>query len=160
MKPASSTTAYAATSVHATTFAVLFAISFCHLLNDMMQSLLSAIYPQLKESLELNFAQVGIISATYQLTASMLQPLVGLYSDKHPLPPTNTGHLGFWWDMLVVAIFSVVIYFWAMRTKLPREETLILVNKQAGEQELQPPVVKALSMPYPVLAVFDALPRK
>jgi len=86
VKPASSTTAYAATSVHATTFAVLFAISFCHLLNDMMQSLLSAIYPQLKESLALNFAQVGIISATYQLTASLLQPLVGLYSDKHPLP--------------------------------------------------------------------------
>src|SRR5882672_2817191 len=86
VKPATSTTAYAATSVHATTFAVLFAISFCHLLNDMMQSLLSAIYPQLKESLELNFAQVGIISATYQLTASLLQPLVGLYSDKRPLP--------------------------------------------------------------------------
>jgi amino acid transporter len=57
-------------------------------------------------------------------------------SDKHPLPPTNTGNLGFWWDMLVVAIFSVVIYMWAMRTKLPREETLLLVNKQAGENEL------------------------
>src|SRR5258705_10230247 len=86
VKPASSSAAYAEASVHATTFAVLFAISFCHLLNDMMQSLLSAIYPQLKESLELNFAQVGIISASYQLTASLLQPLVGFCSDKRPLP--------------------------------------------------------------------------
>ena len=57
-------------------------------------------------------------------------------SDKHPLPPTNTFHIGFWWDMLVVAAFSVAIYFWAMYTKLPRDEMLLLVNKQAGEQEL------------------------
>ena len=63
----------------------------------------------------------------------------GQYSgarDEHPLPPTNTGHIGFWWDMLVVAAFSVAIYLWAMRTKLPRDEMLLLVNQQAGEQEL------------------------
>ena len=53
-------------------------------------------------------------------------------SDKHPLPPTNTFHIGFWWDILVVAVFSVVIYYWAMRTKLSREEMLALVNRQAG----------------------------
>jgi amino acid transporter len=53
-------------------------------------------------------------------------------SDKHPLPPTNTFHIGFWWDILVVAAFSVVIYFWAMRTKLPREQMLALVNRQAA----------------------------
>ena len=77
-----------------TTYEVLFAISFCHLLNDMMQSLLASIYPQLKATLELNFAQVGFITATYQLTASLLQPLVGLYSDRRPIPslmPTGTG---------------------------------------------------------------------
>src|SRR5215510_3679004 len=73
-------------SVHVTTFAILFAISLCHLLNDMMQSLLQAIYPNLKATLELNFAQVGLISATYQLTASLLQPIVGAYSDRHPIP--------------------------------------------------------------------------
>ena len=55
MKPAQSSTAFAETPVHATTFAVLFAISFCHLLNDMMQSLLAAIYPSLKDGLELEF---------------------------------------------------------------------------------------------------------
>ena len=57
-------------------------------------------------------------------------------SDTHPLPPTNTGHIGFWWDMLIVAVFSVVIWFWAMRTKLPREEMLALVNRQADQPEL------------------------
>ncbi len=57
-------------------------------------------------------------------------------SDKHPLPPTNTFHIGFWWDILVVAGFSVAIYFWAMYTRLPRDEMLLLVNRQAGENEL------------------------
>ena len=82
----STSSAVADGMIHGTTFIVLFAVSFCHFLNDMMQSLLSAIYPQLKDNLGLNFAQVGMISMTYQLTASLLQPLVGLYSDKRPIP--------------------------------------------------------------------------
>jgi amino acid transporter len=57
-------------------------------------------------------------------------------SDKHPLPPTNTFHIAFWWDILVVAAFSLAIYYWAMYTRLPRDEMLLLVNRQAGEQEL------------------------
>ena len=57
-------------------------------------------------------------------------------SDKHPLPPTSTGNLPFWWDMLVVAGFSLAIYFWAMATRLPRQEMLDLVNRQSGEDEL------------------------
>jgi amino acid transporter len=56
-------------------------------------------------------------------------------SDTHPLPPTNTGNIPFWWDMLIVAAFSLAIYFWAMATRLPRDEMLELVNKQSGEQE-------------------------
>lgn len=86
MKPLATPSAYSESSVHVTTYAVLFAIGLCHLLNDMMQSLLAALYPDLKQSLELNFAQVGLISATYQITASLLQPLVGLYSDRRPIP--------------------------------------------------------------------------
>lgn len=78
--------ALADTSLHVTAFTVLFAISFCHLLNDMMQSLLSALYPDLKARLELNFEQVGLITMTYQVTASILQPVVGLISDKRPMP--------------------------------------------------------------------------
>ena len=57
----------------------------------------------------------------------------GAASEKHPLPPTNTGNIPFWWDMLVVAGFSLIIYFWAMRVKLPRNEMIDLVNRQAGE---------------------------
>ena len=56
----------------------------------------------------------------------------GVYSGGAKAPPVNTGHIHFWWDMLVTAVFSLAIYYWAMRTKLPREEMLALVNKQAG----------------------------
>jgi FSR family fosmidomycin resistance protein-like MFS transporter len=65
---------------------ILLAISFCHLLNDTVQSVLPAIYPMLKASFHLDFGQVGLIALTLQLTASLLQPVVGLYTDKHPQP--------------------------------------------------------------------------
>ncbi len=64
---------------------ILTALSFCHLLNDMMQSLLPAIYPILKTTFALDFGQVGLITLTNQLTASLLQPLVGTYTDRRPL---------------------------------------------------------------------------
>jgi MFS transporter, FSR family, fosmidomycin resistance protein len=67
-------------------YKVLVAISVCHLLNDMMSSLLPAIYPLLKTSFNLNFAQVGLITLTYQTTASLLQPMIGFYTDKRPRP--------------------------------------------------------------------------
>src|SRR5690242_20963772 len=67
-------------------YPVLLAISFCHLLNDMVQSLIPAIYPILKTSFHLDFGQVGLITLTYQLTASLLQPLVGSYTDRKPHP--------------------------------------------------------------------------
>src|SRR5271154_3729012 len=69
-----------------TTFAILFAVSFCHLLNDMMQALLPAIYPSLKTSFHLNFTQIGLVTLAFQMTASLLQPAVGLYADKRPMP--------------------------------------------------------------------------
>lgn len=73
-------------STETTVFAILGAISFCHMLNDMMQSLLTAIYPMLKTNYGLGFSQIGLLTFTYQLTASLLQPLVGLYTDKRPQP--------------------------------------------------------------------------
>ena len=69
-----------------TAFTVLGAISVCHLLNDMVQSLLPAIYPILKQSFALDFGQIGLITLTFQLTASLLQPVVGLYTDRTPQP--------------------------------------------------------------------------
>ena len=70
--------------VEKATLAVLVSISFCHLLNDMLQSLLPAIYPMLKQSYSLDFGQIGLITLTYQITASLLQPIVGLYTDHRP----------------------------------------------------------------------------
>ncbi|MGC9151900.1 MAG: MFS transporter [Microbacter sp.] len=68
------------------TYPILLSTSFSHFLNDMMQSLILAVYPMLKSQFDLNFAQVGLITFSYQLTASLLQPLVGIYTDKHPKP--------------------------------------------------------------------------
>src|SRR5579871_2927289 len=78
-----------------TVFAILAAISFCHFLNDMVQSLLPSIYPMLKDSFHLDFGEIGLITLTYQLTASLLQPLVGLYTDRRPQPYSLTIGMGF-----------------------------------------------------------------
>ena len=69
-----------------TAFKVLGAISFAHFLNDTMQSLMLAIYPLFKSQFHLNFAQIGLITLTFQLTASLLQPVVGYYTDRRPQP--------------------------------------------------------------------------
>ncbi|MEO6877849.1 MAG: MFS transporter, partial [Gemmatimonadaceae bacterium] len=83
--------ATAVTTVTTTAFGVLVAISFCHLLNDMMQSLLVAIYPNLKAQFGLSFVQIGLVTLSYQVTASLLQPLVGLYADRRPTPLALPG---------------------------------------------------------------------
>jgi MFS transporter, FSR family, fosmidomycin resistance protein len=67
-------------------FPILGAVSFCHLLNDLMQALLPAIYPILKGGFDLTFGQIGLLTLTYQITASLLQPLIGLYTDRRPQP--------------------------------------------------------------------------
>jgi MFS transporter, FSR family, fosmidomycin resistance protein len=82
-------------AAHVTTFSVILALSFCHLLNDMMQSLVPALYPILKTSYGLSFGQVGLITLTFQCTASMLQPMVGLYTDRRPQPYSLTAGIGF-----------------------------------------------------------------
>jgi FSR family fosmidomycin resistance protein-like MFS transporter len=69
-----------------TAFKILLVISFCHLLNDTVQSVIPAIYPLLKTSFHLDFGQIGLIALTLQVTASLLQPLVGLYTDHRPQP--------------------------------------------------------------------------
>ncbi|MDB6084541.1 MAG: transporter [Gammaproteobacteria bacterium] len=76
----------AASRAETTRFKVLGAISFSHFLNDMIQSLIVAIYPLLKGEFALSFMQIGAITLTYQISASVLQPLIGIYTDKHPKP--------------------------------------------------------------------------
>jgi MFS transporter, FSR family, fosmidomycin resistance protein len=78
-----------------TVFAILLAISFSHLLNDTIQSLIPAIYPVLKNSFHLSFTQIGLITLTFQCTASLFQPFVGLYTDHRPKPYSLAIGMGF-----------------------------------------------------------------
>jgi FSR family fosmidomycin resistance protein-like MFS transporter len=87
-------TAGARAAIHVTNFSVILSLSFCHLLNDMMQSLVPALYPILKGSYGLSFSQVGMITLAFQVTASMLQPVVGLYTDRRPQPYSLTVGIG------------------------------------------------------------------
>jgi FSR family fosmidomycin resistance protein-like MFS transporter len=74
---------------------VLAAITVCHLLNDMMQSVVPAVYPIIKTSYHLDFSQIGMITASLQITASLLQPIVGIYTDAHPKPYSLAIGMGF-----------------------------------------------------------------
>jgi len=78
-----------------TVLAILFAISFSHLLNDTIQALIPAIYPLLKASFHLSFVQVGLITLAFQMTASIFQPFVGRYTDRRPLPYSLAWGMGF-----------------------------------------------------------------
>jgi FSR family fosmidomycin resistance protein-like MFS transporter len=85
----------AAASDPSTAFKVLGAISVAHLMNDMIQSILLAIYPMLKDSFSLSFAQIGLITLVYQLAASLLQPFIGFYTDRNPKPYSLPVGMGF-----------------------------------------------------------------
>ena len=80
------TTTLPAAGAQKTAFIVIFAVAFCHMINDVMQYLLVAIYPIIKDAYALDFVQIGLLSFTFQVTASMLQPVIGIYTDKRPLP--------------------------------------------------------------------------
>ena len=82
-------------SAGGTALGVLAAISVCHFLNDAMQSLLPALYPMLKGSYQLTYPQIGILAFTFQITASILQPLIGAYADKTPRPYSLAVGMGF-----------------------------------------------------------------
>lgn len=72
--------------IEKTTFSIIFAASVCHMLNDIMQSLLTSLYPLLKESYALDFVQIGLLTFAFQVTASLLQPAVGVVTDRWPMP--------------------------------------------------------------------------
>jgi MFS transporter, FSR family, fosmidomycin resistance protein len=89
-----------------TRFNLLGAISFSHFLNDMMQSLIVAIYPLLKGEFHLSFAQIGAITLTYQVSASLLQPIIGVYTDKHPKPYSLSAGMCFTLIGIVILAFA------------------------------------------------------
>ena len=78
-----------------TVYPIIAAIAVCHLLNDLMQSLIPAIYPLLKANLALSFSQIGLITLVFQGIASILQPLIGLYTDRRPLPYALASAMAF-----------------------------------------------------------------
>jgi MFS transporter, FSR family, fosmidomycin resistance protein len=89
-----------------TRFNLLGALSFSHFLNDMMQSLIVAIYPLLKGEFHLSFVQIGTITLTYQICASLLQPIIGIYTDKHPKPYSLSGGMCFTLVGIVTLAFA------------------------------------------------------
>ena len=89
-----------------TTVSIIVAVSVCHFINDIGQSLLSAIYPILKQNYGLDFLQIGLLTFTFLVTASLLQPLIGLYTDKRPLPYSLAWGMGSSLVGLVVLAFA------------------------------------------------------
>jgi MFS transporter, FSR family, fosmidomycin resistance protein len=93
-------------SAEETVFGIIMAVSFCHLLNDTMQSLIPALYPMIKEGYGLDFTQIGFLGLVFQVTASLLQPLIGIYTDKRPLPYSLTVGMGFTLIGLLLLAFA------------------------------------------------------
>lgn len=91
---------------HSTAFGVLSAISFCHFLNDMLQSVIPAVYPILKAAYRLDFRQIGMITLSVQLTASLLQPFVGMYTDRRPTPYSLPVGMGFTLSGLLLLAYA------------------------------------------------------
>lgn len=101
-----------------TVYPILFAISFSHLLNDTIQSLIPAIYPLVKDSYNLSFSQIGLITLTFQMAASLFQPFVGLYTDKKPQPYSLAVGMGFTLAGLVTLSMSTGYYFMLLSVAL------------------------------------------
>jgi FSR family fosmidomycin resistance protein-like MFS transporter len=100
----------------ATAMGVLLALSLSHMLNDTLQAVLPALYPILKQSFQLNLTQIGLITFTYQVTASLLQPLVGLYTDRYPRPYSLAVGMGFTLSGLVMLSLAASFHalLWAV----------------------------------------------
>jgi len=95
-----------ATAASGPAFAILIMISLSHLLNDLMQSVVPAVYPILKDKFNLDYADVGLLTFTWQLMASILQPIVGIYTDKHPKPFSLAVGMGSTLTGLVIMAFA------------------------------------------------------
>ncbi|MFL6464008.1 MAG: MFS transporter [Bryobacteraceae bacterium] len=154
-----------------TVFTILGAISFCHLLNDMAQSLLPAIYPILKDAFHLDFGQIGLITLMFQVTASLLQPVVGLYTDKKSQPYSLAIGMGF--TLVGLLLLSVAPNFGALllgaalvgigSSVFHPESARVARMASGGQHGLAQSVFQvggnAGSSLGPLLAAFIVLPR-
>jgi FSR family fosmidomycin resistance protein-like MFS transporter len=155
----------------ATAFRILAAISFCHFLNDMMQSVVPAVYPILKTSYHLDFSQIGMITASLQITASLLQPLVGMYTDAHPKPYSLAIGMGFTLTGLLLlasapsfhAILAAVAMVGVGSAVFHPESSRIARLASGGQHGLAQSLFQvggnAGSATGPLLAAFIVLPK-
>lgn len=97
--------------IQKTVFSILFAISFAHLLNDLIQAVIPSIYPILKQNYQLSFSQIGLITFAFQLTASIFQPFVGYYTDKYPKPFSQVYGMIFSTIGIIVLAFAANFYW-------------------------------------------------
>lgn len=93
-----------------TVYPILFAIAFAHMLNDLIQAIIPSVYPILKDSYQLTFTQIGLITFSYQMAASILQPIVGLYTDKHPKPFSQIYGMLFSLSGIILLAFADQFY--------------------------------------------------
>ena len=154
-----------------TAFRVLAAISACHFLNDMLQSVIPAIYPILKSAFALDFGQIGLITLTSQLTASLLQPVVGLYTDSRPTPfslPVGMGFTLIGLVLLSVApTFPIILFAVALvgigSSVFHPESSRVARMASGGRHGLAQSIFQvggnAGSSLGPLLAAFVVLPR-
>lgn len=152
-------------------FGILVAISFCHLLNDMLQSLVPALYPIIKNSFHLGFGQIGLITLTFQLTGSLLQPLVGLYTDQRPKPYSLAFGMGF--TLIGLVLFSIASTYMVLLTAAAMmgvgsavfhpESSRVARMASGGQHGLAQSIFQvggnAGSSLGPLLAAFVVLPR-
>ena len=150
---------------------ILLTIAFCHFLNDMMQSLIPAIYPILKTTYHLSFSQVGLITLTNQLTASVLQPVVGVYTDRRPQPYSLPVGMGFTLTGLILlsraGTFPVLLAAVALvgvgSSVLHPESSRVARMASGGQHGLAQSVFQvggnAGGALGPLLAAFFILPR-
>lgn len=99
------------TVLHKTVYSILFSISFAHLLNDLIQAIIPSVYPILKQNYNLTFTQIGLITFAFQLSASLLQPLVGYYTDKYPKPFSQVYGMLFSLVGIVFLSFATTFYW-------------------------------------------------
>jgi len=143
-----------------TTFTILAAISFCHLLNDMMQSLLPALYPMLKSTYALSFGEVGFLTFTFQVTASLLQPIIGSYTDRSPRPYSLAAGMGF---TLVGLLLLAASLIGTGSSVFHPESSRVARMASGGQHGLAQSVFQVGgnvgSAAGPLLAAFIVLPR-
>ncbi len=161
----------AAPVVQKAAFPVLIALSLSHFLNDMIQSLISAIYPIIKEAYKLDFGQIGLITLTFQITASLLQPLVGAYTDRRPMPYSMVVGMGFTLAGLIglayAGSYAVVLVSAACvgvgSSIFHPEATRMARNASGGQQGLAQGIFQlggqAGGSVGPLLAAFIVVPR-